>query len=118
MPTETSLNPNSIAARIVNFLASLHGMDEYDPDAGIAAINLSSGVVVRPDAGFPDGEMVRVTFADAHVTSAVLVHTYKLVETLLVSHAQALAITGGGSAAQHYHHIQEHFSRKTGFGLE
>jgi hypothetical protein len=118
MSAENSLDPHSIASRIVHFLANLQGMDEYQPAAAIAAIDLATGTIVWPDAGFPDGAMLKVQFGSGS-TITVSIHTYKLVETFLIRHAQMLAVSESrGSVAQHYKDIKEHFAIKTGFGLE
>lgn len=119
MSAGNSFDPDSMASRIVSFLASLQGMDEYRPAPATAAIDLMSGAIVWPDVHFPDGDKLKVQFAPATSNAAVSVHTYKLVETFLVRHAQMLAVSeGSGSAAQHYEQIKEHFYIKTGFGLE
>lgn len=118
MSTENSFDPDSIASRIVAFLASLQGMDEYRPAPATAAIDLMSGTIVWPDVHFPHGEKLKVQFAPAASNAAVAVHTYKLVDTFLVRHARMLAVMEGGRVDQHYEQIKEHFSIKTGFGLE
>lgn len=45
------------------------------------------------------------------------VSTHKLVEHLLVRHADAMATLdpAGGIPQKHYEHIRDHFSHKTGF---
>lgn len=117
MSTDNSFDPDSIASRIVAFLASLHGMDEYRPAPATAAIDLMSGAIIWPDVHFPGGEMLKVQFAPAASNVAVSIHTYKLVDTFLVRHARMLAVMEGGGADQHYEMILEHFALKTGFGL-
>lgn len=118
MSTENSFHPSSVAARVIDFLTSLHGMDEYDPSLGFAAIDLVTGMVVRPDAHFPDGALVKVQFAGQAAAAAVSVHTHKLVEALLLRHAEAMVVIDGGDAREQYRHINDHFYRKTGFGSE
>lgn len=118
MSTENSFDPDSVASRIVAFLASLQGMDEYRPAPATAAIDLMSGTIVWPDVHFPHGEKLKVQFAPAASNAAVSVHTYKLVDTFLVRHARMLEVMEGGRVDQHYDQIKEHFSIKTGFGLE
>lgn len=118
MSTAVGFYANSVSEAIINFLASLQGMDRFHATTELAAIDLSSGVVIRPDPDFPGGEMLQVQFVPNDVSSSVAVHTYKLVDTFLVRHARMLEVSEGGRVDQHYDHIVEHFSRKTGFGLE
>lgn len=118
MSTATGFYANSVSEAIINFLASLQGMDQYHASTELAAIDLSSGMVIRPDADFPGGEMLQVQFAPTDSAASVAVHTYKLVDTFLVRHARMLEVREGGKVDQHYDQIVEHFSVKTGFGLE
>lgn len=119
MSNENSFHPDALPVPIISFFASLHEMNAYEASTGIAAIDLYSGMVVLSNADLPSDEMVKVQLGANHGTAfAVSVFTHTLAEMFLVGHAQAQTVTQGGNAAQHYKHIQDHFSRKTGFGLE
>lgn len=118
MSTAIGFYADSIGESIINFLASLQGMDRYNAATELAAIDLSSGMVIRPDPDFPGGEMLQVQFVPNDVSSSVAVHTYKLVDTFLVRHARMLEVIEGGRVDQHYDQVLEHFALKTGFGLE
>ena len=113
-----SFDPNSTAAQVIDFIAALFGMDIYDVPMGNAAIDLRTGMIVRPHEGYPDGELLKIELGPA-ASDRADVHTHKLVDSLLVRHAEALAITNpeGGKARDHYVHIAEHFQRKTGAHL-
>ena len=112
-------DPNSPAAQIICFIASLFGMDDFEAPRGSAAIDLRSGLIVRAHEVYPEGEMLKLEFGRGPNDWAE-VHAYKFVDSLLVRHAEALAITNpeGGSARDHYVHIAEHFQRKTGVLIE
>jgi hypothetical protein len=110
-----SFDPNSQAARVIDFIADLFGMDRFYVPLGNAAIDLHSGLIVRPHEEFPDGEKLKLEYAPGANPDRTEVHTHKLMESLLVRHAEALAITNpeGGNARAHYAHIADHFQRKT-----
>lgn len=114
-----SFDSNSAAAQVIDFIAALFGMDRYDVPIGNAAIDLRTGMIVRPHEDYPDGEMLRLDHGPA-LSDRAPVHTHKLVESLLVRHAEALAITNPerGKARDHYIHIADHFQRKTGTHLD
>lgn len=115
---KNSFDPNSTAARVIDFIASLFGMDRYSVPMGNAAIDLRTGMIVRPHEDYPDGEMLKVEHGP-NVSDRAQIHAHKLVDSLLVRHAEALAITNpeGGKARDHYAHIANHFQRKTGAQL-
>lgn len=107
---------NKRAGRVVDFISGLHGMDRLRNTPGepaSAAIDLVTATVVEPSPDDPEGEFMRVEHPLGRVS---YVATQKLVETLLVRHAQAMAMINpdGGDATDHYRHIREAFVTKTG----
>lgn len=80
-----------------------------------AVIDLQTAAIIEAHPQFPDAEIMLVAYPSGLKTE---VHTHKLVELLLVRNSEAMAITNpeGGRAQDHYLHIADHFSRKTGFG--
>lgn len=114
-----SFDPKSTAAQIIDFIASLFGMDHFEVPMGNAAIDLRSGLIVRPHEEHPDGLMLKLQFGPG-ASDRTQVYAHKLVDSLLVRHAEALEITNpeGGKARAHYVHITEHFERKTGVQLD
>lgn len=81
----------------------------------VAAIDLQTASITETHPDFPDGETLMVKYTNG---LAVDVQTSKLVEDLLVRHAQAMAIIspGEGATAEQYRQIADHFARKTGYG--
>lgn len=108
-----SIDADCTAVQIIHFIGGLFGMDLYGEPLGTAAIDLRSGMIVRPDADFPDGEVLQLEVRTGAEGQA-RVDAHRLVESLLVRHAEALTITEGGSAHAHYRRIAEHYRLKTG----
>lgn len=107
----------TMAHRVIDFLTELHAMDRLQcplDNPRRAAIDLQSATVYEIHADFPDAEMLRAELSSGQ---RVDVSTHKLVEHLLVRHAEAMATMEpeGGNAQQHYEHISDHLARKTGF---
>ena len=97
-----------ISERITEALASLEAMSRL----GSKPIDLCSGVLYEPHSKFPDGEFLAAELPGGKI---VAVETHKLLEHLLLRHANAQATREGGSARSAYTDIREHFVRKTGF---
>lgn len=101
---------------IIDFLGNLQGVDQLMSmveEPRTAVIDLNTAAIIEADPGFPDGDMLIHERADG-VKSRV--HTFKLLEPLFLRHAYQVSITEGGTTKEHYHHITEHFRRKTGYG--
>jgi hypothetical protein len=106
----------TIANRVIDFLSNLHGMDQLrtgSEERRGAAIDLRSATIYEANPEFPDGERLS---AGLESSQKVLVSTHQLVEHLLVRHAEAMAVSEGGTVRANYRHISDHFLRKTGFG--
>lgn len=107
---------NKRAERVVDFLSGLYGMDRLRNTPGIpsdAAIDLVTATVIEASPDDPEGEFMRVEHPLGRVA---YVSTTKLVETLLVRHAQAMAIMSpdGGDATDQYRRIRDAYVTKTG----
>lgn len=107
-PVTAEAAPDSVAARVLAFLGALQGMDFAN--GGSTVVNLRTGLLLRADPDFPDGEMMRV-FAGGEW---VQVYAHKLVTGLLLQHAEMLAAKDGGKAHRHFAQIAAHFTAKTG----
>lgn len=106
-----------IATKVVAFLGELHGFDHFDVPAGIAAIDLRSGLIVRPCPNDPDGDVLLLEYASGANPDRIKVSTHKLMQTFLLRHAEAEALSEGGSVKDYLREIDAHFSRKTGYGI-
>ena len=109
MPTENQ----AVAASIINFLASLHGLHEHSIDGRAAVVDLITGIAYVPNLDYEDGEMLTM-IAPGGVVIAQAVITYKVVQAYLVRCAEAMAIADGGTAKVQYKQIRDHFDLKTG----
>ena len=83
-------------------------------DPRTAVIDLNTAAIIEADPEYPHGEVLLYERATGTKSR---VYTHKLVSQLFVRHASELAITEGGTVKDHYTHISEHFSHKTGLGL-
>jgi hypothetical protein len=113
-----SFDQNCSAVKVIDFIGSLFAMDEFGARRGHAAIDLRTGVIIRAHEDYPDGEMLQLEYAPGVNSEKTLVRTFKLVESLLVRHAEAQAITDGGKVRDHYDHISQHFRHKTGMFVD
>lgn len=109
-------NQETTAQRIVDFLASLHGIDVYiasEEEARRDAIDVLSGTVFRADPSFPDGEMLMVEYADGRLAT---LYAHKVVDALMLRHAQAQAVAApdSGTVTKQYQTINRHYLLKTG----
>lgn len=109
---------SQLSQRLIEFLGGLHGMDhikKVGSHATEGVIDLASGMVVEASPDYPDGEIFTVRHLNGHVSE---VYACKLIDHLLVRHAQAMAIMEpqGGKAQDHYEHIRQHLVVKTGYG--
>lgn len=109
MPTEK----HAVAASIINFLASLHGLHEHSVHGRAAVVDLITGIAYVPNLDYEDGEMLTMIAPGGSVVAQALL-TYKVVEAYLVRYSEAMAIADGGTAKAQYQHIREHFDVKTG----
>jgi hypothetical protein len=109
MPTENQ----PVAASIINFLANLHGLHEHSVDGHAAVVDLITGIAYVPNLEYEDGEIMTMIAPGGSVISQT-VSTYKVVQTYLVRHAEAMEIADGGTAKVQYDQIQKHFGLKTG----
>jgi len=109
MPTENQ----PVAASIIRFLASLHGLHDHSIDGRAAVVDLITGIAYVPNLEYEDGKVLTMIAPGGSVISQA-VSTYKVVQTYLVRYAEAMAIADGGTAEVQYEHIQKHFDVKTG----
>lgn len=105
------------ATAIVDFIAALPGLDRLQrvdlDDRRPGAIDLLSGQIIEPSPDFPEGDVLLVERANGQ---QVLVHSFKLVDALILRAAQSMALSEGGNASGHYDHLKHHLKVKTGFG--
>lgn len=101
-----------VAASIIDFLSSLHGLHEHEVDGRPAVIDLITGIAYVPNLEYDDAEMLTM-IAPGGVVVAQAVLTFKVVETFLVRYAEAMAIADGGTAKAQYAQIKDHFEVKT-----
>lgn len=106
---------NTTASRIIDFLSGLHGLDDFPVPTGNAVIDLRTGMIIRPSESYPDGAMLSLEYATGANPDRVDVYTHKLVNEYLIHHAEVEAITNGGKVKFYFDHINDHFSRKTGY---
>lgn len=107
---------NTIAERVIDFLGNLQGMDRLMSLVETprhAVIDLNTAAIIEADPEFPDGEMLLYERADGAKSR---VHTFKLIEPVLLRHAYQVSITEGGTTKELYQEIYEHFQLKTGYG--
>lgn len=112
------------ALQIINFLSSLHGLDDFPVPTGNAAIDLRTGMIIRPSENYPGGERLTLQYANGANPDRVDVCTRKLVNLYMLHHAEVEAIENSGKGmfffghagkVKHYFdHISQHFSFKTG----
>lgn len=107
-----------LAQRLIEFLGDLHAMDhikKVDSHEVTGVIDLVSGMIIEASPDYPDGEIFTIRHLNGHVSE---VYACKLIDHLLVRHAQAMAIMEpqGGKPQDHYEHIQQHLVVKTGYG--
>lgn len=108
-----------IANRVVDFLSGLHGIDRLQTGIAeetprVAVIDLHTAAIIERHPDYPDAEYLKVEYAFGVVA---VVHTFKLANALLLRHAQAEAAMNGGNVKNYFDHINDHFTRKTGFGV-
>ena len=80
----------SRAVRVIDFLASLKGMDHLQRavgDTGAGAIDLWTANVITPAPDDEEGEVLSLERADGQ---RFIVNTHKLAETLMLRHAREL----------------------------
>ncbi|MDT1878912.1 hypothetical protein FPK46_35425, partial [Acinetobacter baumannii] len=65
-----------VAASIINFLASLHGLHEHEVDGRPAVIDLITGIAYVPNLEYDDAEMLTM-IAPSGAVVAHAVMTYK-----------------------------------------
>lgn len=104
------------AERVIEFLSELYGMDRLRTTVATqppAVIDLLTATVIEVLADDPEGEYVRVEHPLGRISQ---IETQKLVETLLVRHAQAMAVmtSESGAADEHYRRVREAYFMKTG----
>lgn len=108
-----STENETVAARTISFLATLHGHHQHSVDGRAAVLDLLTGIAYVPNLDYEDGEMLTM-IAPGGVVVAQAVLTYKVVQAYLVRYAEAMVIADGGTAKMQYEQIQEHFDVKTG----
>jgi len=106
---------NTIASRIIKFLSSLHGLDNFPVPTGNAAIDLRSGMIVRPSENYPDAQSLVLEYSPGTMPGCTEVCTAKLVNLYLLHHAEVEAIINGGQVKYYLEQINELFSLKTGY---
>lgn len=111
-PLKARAEADSTAARIISFLGALSGMVFIAESDETEAMDMASGLRVRADPESPDGTYLEVS-RDGLVWATVT--GYRVIEAILVRHAEIRAVIDGTKAPKEYTRIQEHFSRKTGF---
>lgn len=107
----------TIAKQVIHFLAGLHAMDRLQTqieESRDAVIDLETAAIIEAHPEHPEADFLLVEYAHGLKTK---VFTHKLVDHLLIRNSRAMAVTNseGGDEKAHYHHIHEHFTRKTGF---
>jgi hypothetical protein len=107
--------PFTIAENVVVFLSSLHGFEEFGEDRE-AAIDLETGMVVRANADYPDGQILWLHHAPGFPLERVEVRAHKLLAPYFLRHARMEADINGGKVQGYYEALDEHFSHKTGYG--
>lgn len=118
---------STTASRIIDFLSRLHGLDDFPVPTGNAAIDLRTGMIIRPSENYPDGEMLVLEYAPGAMTQSLgctEVHTRKLVNLYMLHHAEMEAMENSdkgmfcfghaGKVKRYFDHISQHFSFKTG----
>lgn len=108
------MDDNTVAEKIVNFLAGLHGLDLLSAPASTAAIDLCTGMVIRPSLNYPDGLMLVLDYVSGSKHECTEVGTHKLVNSYLLRHARAEYAMNGGNVKDYFEHIHTRFSRETG----
>lgn len=106
----------SRAVRVIEFLASLKGMDHLQRalgDTGAGAIDLWTANVITPAPDDEEGEVLSLERADGQ---RFIVNTHKLAETLMLRHARELAALepDSGTVQRHLNLIRSHFDTKVG----
>ncbi|WP_087660641.1 hypothetical protein [Caballeronia terrestris] len=104
----------SISARVIDFLGDLHAMDHMSltPPRN-AVIDLQSGIIYEEHADWPDGERLS---AELPLGKKITVSTHKLMQHLIVRHAEAMAVIENTKVRAQYDGVCDQLSRKTGFG--
>jgi|LakWasMe74_LOW10_FD_contig_21_7427_length_556_multi_6_in_0_out_0_1 hypothetical protein len=111
------MDDNTVASKIISFLAGLHGLDVFFVPIGNAAIDLRTGMIIRPSFNYPDGLMLVLEYAPGSNPDRIEVSTHKLVNSYLLRHAWAEYAMNGGNVKDYFEHIHTRFSRETGNGL-
>jgi hypothetical protein len=109
MPTKNQ----AVAASIIKFLASLHGLHEHSVDGRAAVVDLITGIGYVANLDYEDGEMLTMIAPGGSVIAEAVI-THKVVQAYLVRCAEAMAIAGGGTAKVQFQQIRDHFDVKTG----
>lgn len=105
------------ASAIIHFITGLHGVDRLQridiTDKRPGAFDLLTAQTIEASPDYPEGDMLVVESMNGKRN---LVHTHILMEALIVRTAQAWSITEGGGLGvrDHYVHLKEHLSVKTG----